>query len=129
MEIEAKEVLKIEDGSHEGAITRVEYRTEPYDYTDVFVSINAAGFELKTGYPTHITEESKLGLLLARFGCSIIPGKKYDPTNMLVGKKVEFLTMTETKDGKAFIRIIPESLKPAKTGGEGVEKDAKVQES
>jgi len=112
MEIEVKESKTINEGKHEGIITQIEYREEPYAYTDIF--IESEGITLKVGYPTTISEKSMLGNTLKRFGVKLEVGKKINPTKILVGKKVEFITLNKDRDGKEFAKVIPDSLKPLK---------------
>lgn len=111
MELEVKESKKLDDGLHKGTINRIEYRTEPYSYTDVFIEVN--GYEAKAGYPTVISENSKLGKLLMRFGVELKVGEKLDPNEVLIGKVCQFQTSTETgKDGNEYSRVLVETVKP-----------------
>ena len=112
MEIEVKEMKPLEDGKHEGIITRVEYRTEPFSYTDVFISVNKEGFELKYGCPTSAGTESKLMQLLNQF-VPIKAGMKVDPEKTLIGRKVTFITMQEKTKKGVFNKIVDGSIKPA----------------
>jgi hypothetical protein len=112
--IECKEHIKIEDGSHEGVIVRVERRTTPFDYTDLIISMNEGKTELKAGFPTYITPESHMGKLLTRMGTTLVIGTMYDPEALLKGKKVFFMTLTDKKsDGREFAEVIRESIKPS----------------
>jgi len=112
MKIEVKKPTLIEEGKHTGKITKIEYRSEPYNYTDVYVKLDDCDIELKAGYPTVISEQSGLGKLLMSFGIELVVGKKIDPTEVLVGKRCEFLTMNEEKDGVTYARIVKGSIKP-----------------
>lgn len=103
---------EIKDGLHEGIIIDVEYRNQPYEYTDVVIEFG--GYKLKAGYPTLLAEKSKLGALMARFGATLNEGNMLDPNKVLVGKKCQFLTITETTKRGNFAKIMPESVKPAK---------------
>jgi len=40
MELEVKPTISIKDGLHSGVIEKVEYRTDPYNYTDVIVKVD-----------------------------------------------------------------------------------------
>src|SRR3990167_11050303 len=111
MEIEVQKHIEIEDGKHSGEITRVEYREEPFRYTDVFVKVDEAGFEIKYGCPTILSEKTKLGKLLSKF-TELKPGPKLDPAKVLVGKRVAFVTVTEDTDNGRFARIADNSIKP-----------------
>ncbi len=112
-ELEWQEPIKIPDGRHTGKISKIEFRTEPYRYTDVFVKMDDSEFELKYGCPTILSENSKLGRLLITFGVNYEKGKKSKPKDVLVGKDVEFMTINrKNNDGKTFARIVEDSLKP-----------------
>ena len=112
--IECKEHIKIEDGSHEGIIVRVERRTTPYDYTDVIISMNEGKTEMKAGFPTYLTPDSSMGRLLTRMGTTLVIGQMYDPEVLLQGKKVFFMTLAEKKsDGREFAEVIRDSIKPS----------------
>jgi len=113
--IEVKAPANVLDGQHTGVITKVEYRTEPYKYTDVFVETNNTEgnvVELKYGCPTSITAETKLGKLLKRFGAELNVKEVLYPAKILTGKKVTFMTMNEVKEKGTFSRIVKDSLKP-----------------
>ena len=109
MEFEVKDVKKIEDGVHDGEITRIEYRTEPFNYTDVF--IKSGDFELKVGYPSSVSVKSSLGLLLMEFGVKLEVGTKINPETILTGQKVKFQTRTNRE---GYAEIIKGSVKPLK---------------
>ncbi len=110
MKIPVEKAIVIEDGKHEGIIVDVIYRTEPYKYTDLVIEFNE-GLQIKSGYPTKMMEESKLGLLLKRFGIVVAEGLEVDP-DMLKGKACQFITMTEQKDKGHFARVIADSVRP-----------------
>jgi len=103
-----KDHASMEDGSHTGQISKVEYRNEPFEYTDIFIRPQGKEFELKYGCPTNLSIKSKLGKLLARF-TEVKPGLELDPEKILVGKEVTFMTVVEGE----FCKVIDESLKPA----------------
>lgn len=116
MELEVKEVVRVDEGKYFGTITKLEFRSQPYEYTDVYVRVDKVNKELKAGYPTSVSEVSALGKLLADFGVELVPGKKIDPEKVLVGKKCTFLVVNEKGKGKGgeFARIVSESLKQVK---------------
>ena len=113
MEFEVKELVKIDNGAHTGVIVEVEYRTDPYKYTDAWIEFEE-GKRVKYGVPTptELTVRNKLGRLLKFFGADMTPGKLHDPEKVLVGKKCIFMTMNEEKDGTEYARIVDGSLKP-----------------
>jgi hypothetical protein len=114
MEIECKEVVKIDDGLHVGVISSVTYRDTPYSYTDLLISMNEGRTVMKVGYPTMITEDTALGKLVASFGVELRVGAKYNIEKLFVGKKVQFLTLKKKSkiDGKEYSNILRESIKP-----------------
>lgn len=115
MEIEVKETVVLKEGSYIGSVSKVEYREEPYKYTDIYIKLDIPDkdYELKAGYPSNVSDNSALGKLLVKFGVELKVGEKVDPTKILVGKTCQFLVIVEkTKDGE-FARIVRESLKPA----------------
>lgn len=112
MEIKVKEPLKIEDGKHTGSIVRIDYRTSPYNYTDVIIKLDSKDFELKYGVPTFLSPTSRLGKLLKLFGAKVEPNTNEDPDKILVGKSVQFITITEKMEKGEFVRIVADSLKP-----------------
>jgi len=113
-----KESIQIPDGSHTGEITKISERIEPYNYTDIFVKPDnlkeGQEFELKYSCPSILSENSKLGKLLIVFGEKFEKDKEIDIDEVLVGKKVIFMTLTQKgKDNKEYSEIVNGSLKPA----------------
>jgi len=119
MEFEVKEPICLAEGKHEGEITKIEYREEPYRYTDIYIKEKESGIELKYGCPTTGSINGKLMRTISKFQ-DVKAGMKVDPEKILIGKEVVFMTINEdTKEG-TFIRIVENSLKP-KTSEEKVE--------
>lgn len=111
MEFKVEEVKRIEDGKHQGRIVAVEYRQQPYAYTDVVVELENS-VKLRTGFPSQVTAESKLGKLLVRFGAVLQAGAVVDPEKILVEKKCSVLTMMVKTDKGTFANIVAGSLIP-----------------
>ena len=112
MEIECKKAIEIEEGRHIGKITKIAYRTQPYEYTDVFIQPDDSEFELVYGCPTYISPISKLGRLIAVFTGELKVGQKYDPEKILLGKKVSFLVQKKKgKDNREYYEIVTDSIK------------------
>ena len=111
MEIEVKEPMVLADGSHEGIISKVEYRETPYKYTDVFIKEKKTEMELKFGAPTSGSTNSKLVKLIGKFG-KVEKGVKFDPEKVLVGRQVTFVTVQEETDRGTFTKIAEGSIKP-----------------
>ncbi len=112
-ELEWSEPQRVPDGSHTGVITSVSYRTEPYEYTDIFVKLDNYDIEIKYGVPTKLSPQTRLGKLMLEFGEKCELGKKINPQEILVGKKVQFMTIVKgNKDGLEYAEIVEDSLKP-----------------
>jgi len=61
MEFEVKKQIEVEEGKHTGKITKVEYRTDPYAYTDIFIQLDDVDLEIKYGCPSNLSLVSKRG--------------------------------------------------------------------
>ena len=111
MEIQVEAVKRIEDGKHEGEIIAIEYRQQPHKYTDIVIEFEE-GKKIKTGVPTAVTTESKLGKLLLDFGANLQVGQGINPEDVLVGKLCTFMTMTRVTERGSFANVISGSLRP-----------------
>jgi len=110
--LEWKEPIEIPEGKHTGTITRVEYRDDPFEYTDVFIKLDDVDVELKYGCPTFLSLNSMLGRLLIAVGEEYEKHKIVKPAEVLVGKKVEFMTINKKdKDNREYARIVEDSIK------------------
>lgn len=110
-ELLIEEPKTIEDGKHEGVITGVEYREQPYKYTDLVIEFEE-GKKIKAGFPTMVTEESKLGKLMLLFGASLKVGQTISPERLFVGRKCSFMTLTKETDKGSFPIVVAGSVKP-----------------
>ena len=114
VEFEVKQSQNLEDGQYVGIVDHIEYRNDPYEYTDIYIKEQKTGFLLKYGAPSTVSEKTKLGKLLNHFTVFKV-GDKLNPETILVGKEVKFMTITEkTKEGE-YVRIVDGSIKPAVT--------------
>lgn len=108
--------ISLKDGKYQGVIKAIEERTDPFEYTDIYVETkdeNDKFVSLKTGFPTYYSTNSKLGKLLEKFlGRDLIPDEKVDPEKVLVGRKIEFMVLNEKTEKGVFAKIIQESIKP-----------------
>lgn len=109
----------IEDGAHQGTITRIETREgvkkgRKFTYADVYVLEDLSGAEIKAGYPANLCEKSLLGQLLQRFGVKLEVDAEIDVEAALVNKKCTFVTVSRETDTGTFADISRESLKPVK---------------
>lgn len=121
MGIVAKKSIKIEDGLHTGIVKRVEFVTEPYHYTEIYIEETATKLEIRCGVPTSITDMSNLGMLLFNFGVDVNKAidqkKEFEESEIekvFEGKKVQFVTINEKTERGSFPRIQAQSLKPIK---------------
>ena len=121
MKLTVEKAKVIEAGKHQGIIVAIEYRTEPFAYTDVCIEFEG-GVQLKAGYPTYLMEESKLGKLLKRFGVVVSEGLEIDP-DVLIGRACEFLTMNQVKQNGTFANIIADSVTPSTNGEVAIAKE------
>ena len=112
-EIKWQEVVKIPDGRHIGKIIMVNFREEPYEYTDITICINGSEAEIVYSVPTNLSTQPKLGKLMLDFGEEFQLNRPIKPVEVLTGKNVEFMTLTKpNKDGVGYATIIDGSLKP-----------------
>ena len=112
--IEVKEIIDIPEGIHAGEITKIERKIvgdQSYDYTDVYIQLEDIDVEMKTGFPTNISELSKLGMFLKIMGMKF-EDEEYlsfkEIQKFLMGKKLQFQTFNSET---GFARIIPETIK------------------
>ena len=114
MEFEVKEYKPLTDGVHTGVITRIEYRTEPHKYTDIFIKEDSEQIELKYGCPTPLalTKKNMLGKLVQAF-IKLVPGTRINLESALVDKKVSFVTRIEKTEAGEFTWVVTNSVKPA----------------
>jgi|TARA_R100000501_G_C2572715_1_gene78990 hypothetical protein len=110
MMIEIKEVKRIDEGKHHGMIKAVEYRTQPFEYTDLVLEFED-GKLIKYGVPSSVTMESKLGKLLLEFGAGLEVGQSIDPEQVFLGKPVTFMTQNKTTPRGTFPSVVPDSLR------------------
>lgn len=114
MKLEWKEQLKIPDGLHEGVIIGIDNRTEPYNYTDLVIEteVDEIITPVKAGYATKLTESTKLGKLLQRFGVKPAVGTTIDLNKLLIGQKCQFQTVTESTKKGEFAKVLGDTVKP-----------------
>jgi hypothetical protein len=115
--MEFKKVQSLNDGVHFGEIVKISYRDDPFDYTDIYISVDGTDITLKYGAPSNLTSQTKLGKLVLRF-VNLEVGQKIDLEKLLVGKKISFQTISETNKDGTFARIVDGSIKPV-DGGPG----------
>lgn len=115
MNISVTKKIEVLDGLHKGVIVDVEYREKPYKYTDLIIElmVETQPIRLKSGYPTIVSDSSKLGKILTKFGAVLTVGADIDPNKVLIGKPCLFQTITEDTKAGTFARVLPDSVKPA----------------
>lgn len=113
-----KEPINLKDGSHQGVIIDVIERdvseSGGYAYVDVIIELKEGDkpIKLKYGLPADgISEKNRAGRLLKALGISFNPKDNIDLNAVLVGKKVEFMTMNETTVNGTFATIVKNSIK------------------
>jgi hypothetical protein len=111
MMIKVEASKKIDDGVHKGTIKDVDYRTEPFNYTDIEIELDDK-VTIRASYPTMICPSSKLGRLLIRFGVKLEVGQELDIETILIGKRCVFQSTSEEKDGVRYSKVLTESLQP-----------------
>lgn len=110
MKVKVKKAIIVPEGLHTGKIVNIDYRDDPYDYTDVIIHLDDIDVYLKYGCPTHISEVSKLGRLLALF-TKLTVDKEVDIDQVLIGKKLQFQTTNKKSNKGTFAEILSETVK------------------
>jgi len=111
IELKVKETISVAEGSHPFEIVDVKERKEPFHYIDVYFQLKDVDVTIKGGYSALVTENSKLGKLLTRFGVTLQPETMLDIEGVLMGKTGTLITMNETSDKGTFARVVPGSVK------------------
>ena len=115
--IEVKEAIRLDDGSDQGVVQDVvPVERMGYEYIDVLIKDNNTQAVLKYSCPNNLTQETKLGRLLANF-IDLNVGSKIDLENVLEGQLVNFIVVNKPskKDNtKVYANIVDDSVKPVK---------------
>jgi hypothetical protein len=108
----------IEAGLHAGTIVKVERRCEPFDYTDIFVQIENSELIVKWDAPSDISYKendepsTKLAKFLHDLGITVQMDKDIDLEELLIGKKLNFMTKNETNAKGVFAKIVDGTIVP-----------------
>jgi hypothetical protein len=107
----AKKIKAIEAGMHTGTIVKVERRLEPYDYTDVGIQLENDGQIIKWDAPSEINyKENEPSTKLAKFlhdlGITVKLDEEFDLEELLVDKRIQFMTRNETNAKGIFAKIV-----------------------
>jgi len=103
--------MTIDNGEHEGVITSIEYRTEPYEYVDFVIEFEQ-GKKLKYGVPDFLSPTSKLGILLDELGANLEIDADVDIESTAVGQPVKFMTLNKkNKTGKEYANVVEGSIR------------------
>ena len=113
MDFIVEEPIVLEDGTYTGTITKIDYRTTPYDYTDIIIEEDKTGIALKYGCPSKVSEKTKLGRLLSNF-TKLVIGEQVSPNSILINHKITFevLNVPNKRGDGTFVRIKDDSIKP-----------------
>lgn len=116
-----KELIDIKDGLHKGRICKVDLFKGEYEYihigilpTDLTVPKNMDTPVLKVGYPLALSTKSGLGKLLLASGFDIMTKEHYtlrDIEKQLLGKNIQFQTLTQKTEKGEFSNVIQETIK------------------
>lgn len=113
--------IKIDDGKHTGEITNV-IRKLPnitegrnFDYMDFSIKVTDANKtpEIRTGFPTNLSELSSLGRFLIKSGMSFGEGDEITMDEIkthLIGKEITFLCKNEKTEQGEFARILRDTI-------------------
>lgn len=112
--LEVEAVTTIPDGKHDGIITALQHRSEPFGYIDVFIKEKKSEATLKIGFPDKITEKTQLGKFLIKMGIAVEVGKKIDLRRDLLSREVSFMTENEENEKGVFARVLHGTVKPLK---------------
>jgi len=113
MKVKLVEGTSIEEGKHKGEIVDLAYRSEPFNYVDVIVTVDdmkredGTPFTLKYGMPykENATSQSKLGEFLDNFGFKMSDEVELDS---LKGRKVTYITKVDNKGYSEIVSIKPQ---------------------
>jgi len=110
--LEVKPTLIISEGKHTGIITKLQHRTVPFGYIDIFIKEKKTEAELRAGFGDKITERTALGKFLVKMGVNLEVGVNIDLQKELLGREVTFMSENEETDKGVFARIIRGTVKP-----------------
>ena len=110
--LEVEKVVEIPDGVHEGIITELEHRTDPFSYIDIHIKEKVTGAKVRVGFPGKITVGTGLGKFLTKMGIDLKVGVKVDLSKELLGAEVTFLTQNEESDKGIFARVLADTVQP-----------------
>ncbi len=110
--LKVKKAVKIEDGKHNGVITKLVWRSRPYDYVDLNIVFENCGenIEIKAGFPAVVADNTKLGRLLTRFGKKFNHGETIDIELTLLNQNIIFETFTEINNKGSFAKVNTDSI-------------------
>lgn len=118
-----KETIDIPDGLHSGNIVKIEKYSGEFNYLRIGVfpdidkklNIDTEKIPVLTvGYPLNLSYKSELGKLLQSINIDIENKTNYtlgDFKKMLIGKRIQFQTVTKTSENGTFSNIIRETVK------------------
>lgn len=107
----------VPEGKHTGVIEKVEAveRKEGMEYIDITLTCDGEEAKPRAGYPAGLSPTTLLGQLIQRFGAPTDIGTEIDLEEYLVvGTRVQYLTIDKATERGTFSRVVRESLKPLK---------------
>lgn len=108
----------LEEGAHYGTVISHEKKTaskdgREFDLHEILIEPEGTDLCIGVGYGTYVTTESKLGMLLQRFGATITPGENYSPQRIIpLGTRVRFLAKHVQKGDKKYTEIDKDTVRP-----------------
>lgn len=106
------------EGKHKGTIIDLEKRevelgnggTATYLDLQIDVASVKEDTQVTAGYPFNISQNSRLGKLLKRFGKDLDVGENINVKDVVVGRPITFLVQ---EDDEGYSNVLPETVKPA----------------
>ncbi len=117
VEREVKGTISLDEGKHTGTIIDIKFITRSgYEYVDLVINPKDTDMNFSCSVPDYISAGSRFGKILKRFGAKIEEGEKMKPYQILIGKKVEFVSVKEEVDKEGnvieYTKILEDTIKP-----------------
>lgn len=113
--LKVQKAIRLKDGEHVGKITKIRHRSREFNYVDIEITtfMDKKPIKLIAGFPEFITEFSRLGKLLRRFGINLYVGKEINIKKELFDVAVKFTTYTQKSKKGEFAKILEDTIRPA----------------
>lgn len=109
--LKVQKTTKVSQGEHPFTIEKINERTKPYHYIDVYFRLTDVDILIKDGFPARITEVSKLGKLLISMKVELIVDEDIDLESTLIGKQGILMTKNEVTPNGTFARVVDGTVK------------------